>query len=100
MKQEGTQEQGHDRTDVREGVRKQVRMESGTRQRDGTREEGGGGAAVEGGKSSMDGQKCGSCENSKEKCVTIKKKYIKNKKREGQDGICSCRSQRRRHSCQ
>lgn len=34
MKEEGSQEQGHDRTDVREGVRKQVRMESGTRQRD------------------------------------------------------------------
>lgn len=34
MKEEGTQEQGHDRTDVGEGVRKQVRMESGTRQRD------------------------------------------------------------------
>lgn len=34
MKEEGTQEQGHDRTDVREGVRKQVRMESGTHQKD------------------------------------------------------------------
>lgn len=42
--------------------------------------EGGGGAAVEEGKNSMDGQKCGSCENVKEKCVTLKK-YIKKRKR-------------------
>lgn len=41
------------------------------------------GATVEGGENSMDRQKCGSCENVKEKCVTIKKKYIKKKKERG-----------------
>lgn len=44
-----------------------------TEQGGGGREGGGGGAAVEEGKNSMDRQKCGSCENVKEKCVTIKK---------------------------